>query len=144
MTLAAETYAQLFDTVAQSEEIKQLAKVANFWSHPATAYSLGALGLGLGLPVAYSLGQRAKKEELDAERGRAFVAGLHTPVPTDAMMGYQPEDGVDPEGMYADEAYANNTEGDYIPDENAMNYYGMEPGVEDVYGANYPEFGSYE
>lgn len=135
MTIAADTYAQLFDTVAQSNEVKQLSKVASsFFAHPATAYSLGALGLGLGLPVAYALGQRSKKEELDAERGRAFVAGLNTPVPADAYMGYAPED--------IEEGVGESQ--DYLPDENAMNYYGMEPGVEDVYGDDYPDFGSYK
>ena len=32
---------------------------------------------------------------------------------------------------------------DVMPDENAMSYYGMAPGVNDMYGDDNPDFGSY-
>lgn len=131
MTTATETYAQLFDAVSQSNEVKQLVKAASmaeFFEHPATAYTLGALGMGIGLPVAYSLGQRSARKEIAATRNKALEEGIRAAIL--AAQNAQPPLGYLPE--------------DAITDENAMSYYGLAPGVNDMYGSDNPDFGSYE
>ena len=129
MSIAADTYAKLFKLASESRKVQLATKIAGIWSalgHPAVAYTLGAGALGAGLPLAYSIGQKQKQEEIEQARQQGFMAGITTGQELASGGGQeQPQ------------------EQDVMPDENAENSFGLAPGANDVYGADYPDFGSY-
>lgn len=125
MSVAAETYAKLFKLASESRKVQMATKIASIWSvlgHPAVAYTLGAGALGAGLPLAYSIGQKEKQEEIEQARQQGFMAGITT-------------------GQALAEATPGQEEA--LPDENAENSFGFAPGENDVYGSDYPDFGSF-
>lgn len=138
MSIAADTYAKLYKLAAESRKVHVAVKLAGLSTvmdvlkTPATAYGLGLAGLGVGLPLAYHIGQKDNKENLDTERARAFVAGMN-------------------QAQNAPEAYPDQEQTPQqqqmlglMPDENAQYYYGAAPGDNDVIGNDYPDFGSFD
>lgn len=89
MREAAQAYATLFKLATQSREtelVKSAASVLTPGEHllkflrdPRVAWGIGATGLGaagLGIPLAYSVGEHAGEEEGKLVRNLAFGGGL--------------------------------------------------------------------
>lgn len=132
MSIAADTYAKLYKLAAESRKVQtavKLADVLQFLKHPATAYGLGLGAAGVGLPIAYHLGQKSRQEDLDTERARAFTAGMNL-----AQETQPPQQEQTPQQQMLG----------LMPDENAQFYYGAAPGDNDVIGNDYPDFGSFD
>jgi hypothetical protein len=134
MRIAAETYAKLYKLAAESRKVHTAVKLARFMDvlkTPAMAYGLGLAGLGVGLPLAYHVGQQDKKENLDTERARAFVAGMNQV--QNAPEAYPDQEQTPQQQMLG-----------FMPEENAQYYYGAAPGDNDVFGNDNPDFGSFD
>jgi hypothetical protein len=110
MSIATQTYAELFEKVSKSAQVTQVVKTAGWL--PWSLAGLGLTAAGAGIPIAYALGQRQRQDEIDKARGQAYVAGLNT-AGLDSQLQQDP---------------------DTMPDENAQAYYGLAPGINDVYG----------
>lgn len=89
MSEAAQAYATLFKLATESRETELVKKAAQvmspaahlmkFFSNPRVAWGVGATGLGaagLGIPLAFSAGERVGEEEHKLVRNLAFGGGL--------------------------------------------------------------------
>ena len=90
MNEAAQTYAMLFKLATASRETELVktavgqisspaARLVSILRNPKTAWGVGATGLGaagLGIPLAYSAGERVGDEKGKFVRNLAFGGGL--------------------------------------------------------------------
>ena len=83
MHKVAQIHATLFKLASASREVelvKQAAgRMAQFLRDPRVAWGVGATGLGaagLGIPLAFSAGERVGEEENKLVRNLAFGGGL--------------------------------------------------------------------